>query len=104
MLFNRGAEALLGYRADDVIGRRMAELYGSEERAKEIMREMRKRGGSVSSLESVLRAKDGGSIPVLISASILFDEEGQEVGRRTENPSGAITVPYDGQYCRPVHQ
>ena len=41
---------------------------------------MRKRGGSVSGLESVLRAKDGSSIPVLISASVLFDEEGQEVG------------------------
>jgi PAS domain S-box-containing protein len=80
LLFNRGAEALLGYRAEDVIGRRMAELYGSEQRAKEIVREMRKRGGSVSSLESVLRAKDGSSIPVLISASLLFDEEGHEVG------------------------
>ena len=52
VLFNRGAEALLGYRAEDVIGRRMAELYGSEERAKEIVREMRKRGGSVSALRA----------------------------------------------------
>ena len=57
MLFNGGAESLLGYRAEDVIGRRMAELYGSEERAREIAREIRKRGGSVSGVESVLRAK-----------------------------------------------
>src|SRR5262245_64773163 len=59
------------------IGRRMS---SAGQRAKEIVREMRKRGGSVSSLESVLRAKDGSSIPVLISASLLFDEEGHEVG------------------------
>src|SRR5262245_66543477 len=59
------------------IGRRMS---SAGQRAKEIVREMRKRGGSVSSLESVLRAKDGSSIPVLISASLLFDEDGQEVG------------------------
>ncbi len=58
----------------------MTVLYESEERAKEVMREMRKRGSSVSAFETALRAKDGSSIPVLISASILFDEEGQEAG------------------------
>ena len=55
-------------------------LYGSEAGANEVVREMRKRGGTVSGFESALRAKDGSSIPVLISASVLFDEEGQEVG------------------------
>jgi PAS domain S-box-containing protein len=80
VLFNEGAEFLLGYRADAVIGRHVTVLYESEERAKEVMREMRKRGGAVSAFETVLRAKDGSPIPVLISASILFDEEGQEVG------------------------
>ncbi len=80
VLFNEGAEFLLGYRAEEVIGRRVTVLYESEERAKEVMREMRKRGGTVSAFETVLRAKDGSSIPVLISASILFDEDGQEAG------------------------
>jgi PAS domain-containing protein len=41
---------------------------------------MRKRGGTVLGFESALQAKDGRSIPVLISASILFDEEDQGVG------------------------
>jgi PAS domain S-box-containing protein len=80
LLFNEGAEFLLGYRAEEVIGRHVTVLYESEERAKEVMREMRKRGGTASGFETVLRAKDGSRIPVLISASILFDEQGQEAG------------------------
>src|ERR1700693_3652291 len=59
VLFNEGAEALLGYRAEEVIGQRVTILYESEERAKEVMRQMRKRGGTVSAFETALRAKDG---------------------------------------------
>ena len=80
VLFNEGAEIMLGYRAEEVIDRRVTLLYGSEAGANAVMREMRKRGGSVSGFDGTLWAKDGSSIPVLISASVLFDEEGQEVG------------------------
>ena len=80
VLFNEGAEALLGYRAEEVIGQRVSILYESEERAKDVMRQMRKSGGTVSAFETALRAKDGRSIPILISASILYGEAGQETG------------------------
>ncbi len=80
VLFNEGAETLLGYRADEVIGRPTSELYESEDHAKDVLREMRKRGGTVAGFDSVLKSKDGQSIPVLISASVLFGEQGEEVG------------------------
>ena len=80
VLFNEGAESLLGYNGKEVVGRRVATLYGGEAGTNEVVREMRKRGGSVSGHESVLVAKDGGRIPVLVSASVLLDEEGREVG------------------------
>jgi len=80
VLFSEGAETMLGYRADEVIGRDVATLYGSQERANDVWREIRKRGGTVAGFESVLLANDGRSIPVLISASFLVDEEGHEVG------------------------
>ena len=81
MLFNEGAETLLGYRAERrASAARAPDLYGSEEHAKDVLREMRKRGGTVAGFESVLKTKDGVSIPVLISASVLFGEHGEEVG------------------------
>jgi len=71
---------LLGYRPEDVIGKPWKELYASEEHAKELLREMRKRGGTVAAFESILKTKEGQSVPVLVSASVLFAEHGEEVG------------------------
>src|SRR6185437_6216157 len=48
VLFSEGAESLLGYRAEDVIGRSTTGLYDSEDRAKDVLIEMRKRGGTAS--------------------------------------------------------
>ena len=79
-LFNEGAEALSGYRREEVLGRRAPVLYESEKDAKEVMRRMREGGGAASGFETTFRAKDGSIIPVLISASLLYDEDGQETG------------------------
>lgn len=80
VLFNEGAETLLGYRADEIVGQNVSRIYGGEAGANEVLREMRKRGGTVSGFDSVLWAKDGTAIPVLISASMLFNDLGEQIG------------------------
>ena len=80
LLFSEGAETLLGYRAKEVVGRSSSVLYGDEAGPRQLAREMRKCGGTVSGFESVMARKDSSNIPVLISASVLFDEKGEEMG------------------------
>ena len=79
-LFSEGAEVMLGYRADEVMGRGASLLYGGEAAMNELGREMRKRGGTVSGMDTMLWSKEGTSIPVLFSASVLYDEDGMEAG------------------------
>ena len=80
VLFSEGAEMLFGYRAKEVAGQSMSVLYGDEEGKRQVAREMHKRGGSLHGFESVMRAKDGSDIPVLISASALLDDSDREIG------------------------
>lgn len=59
--------------------------------------------GALFQADSVVRAKDGSSIPVLISASLLHDEEGHEVGtvgfatdvRESKRGEEALQQAYD---------
>jgi PAS domain S-box-containing protein len=78
--FNHGAEQMLGFSAKEITGSYVTELYESEDKAKDIMHAMRSGGGRVSAHETTLKAKDGTLIPVMISATILYDELGREVG------------------------
>lgn len=80
VLFNRGAEALSGYRREEILGQRGPVLYESEEDAKAVMLQIREGGGTISAFETTFRTKDGSLVPVLISASMLYDEEGHEAG------------------------
>ncbi|MFQ5341610.1 MAG: PAS domain S-box protein [Anaerolineae bacterium] len=81
VVFNPGAEELLGYRAAEMLGQPAQQVYPSLEVAQAIMQSMRADPkGYVRNLETTLRHKDGREIPVLISAAILRGADGQEQG------------------------
>ena len=81
VLFNEGAETLLGYRAERGHRHARAPIFMP---ARSTPRTCCARCASAAAPSpastSVLKTKDGASIPVLISASVLFDEQGEEVG------------------------
>ena len=84
LIFNEGAERILGYKADDVIGIPIASsrIY-SPEVAREIMRRMRSREygppGKLTSLRVTLARKDGEEVPVSFSAAIIKKDD-REIG------------------------
>lgn len=82
MLFNKGAEKMFGYRAEDVIGRmHVTQLYPGIG-ATEVMQRLREpRWGGVGRLAPERReilTASGDVIPVSMSASIIY-EDGEEV-------------------------
>lgn len=83
ILFNQGAERIYGYVADEVVGRiPVWELY-QEGVAKQVMRMLRSMSyGGVGRLEQTRReilSKGGELVPVNMTASIVYDEDGREV-------------------------
>lgn len=68
--WNRGAEQIFGYCADEIIGRSVAVLYPVDRRDELIdLMEKIRRGESVVRYETVRRHKDGHEIPVSVTIS-----------------------------------
>ena len=79
--WNRGAEAIFGYRAEEMIGRPIALLFPPERLHEEDMILNRiRRGERVDHFETVRRCKDGREIDVSVTISPVRDATGRIVG------------------------
>jgi len=77
LIFNKAAEELLGYKAEEVIGKKhISELYPPG-MAKEVMRKLRSSGGRYSGEFEALD-RYGQKIPVHLSAALVY-RDGKEV-------------------------
>ncbi len=82
--YNDGARQNLGFSPEEVLGKKVLEIYPSLEEAKKVMAAMRgiegDGKGRVSNFETTFKTKKGETIPVAISASIIYDDQGRETG------------------------
>ncbi len=83
IFYNDGASTTLGYTRDEVQGKRVM-LYPSIEEARRVLDAMRSdelgERGKVKNFETVLVAKSGEHIPISFSGSLIYDDDGVEIG------------------------
>lgn len=79
--WNRGAERLFGYTAEEMLGRSIEELWPRGQQA-EVMRLIGRvaRGEHFASYETVRRRKDGAPIDVSVTLSPILDGQGRVTG------------------------
>ncbi len=82
--YNDGARQNLGFSHEEVLGKSVLEIYPTLDEARRVMAAMRASAGEgqgrIRSFETTFKTKIGESIPVAISASIIYDDDAQEIG------------------------
>lgn len=82
--YNDGARQNLGFSPEEILDKNVLQVYPSIDEARRVMAAMRgdqaDGKGRVRNFETILKTKKGEKIPVAISASILYDDQGQEAG------------------------
>ena len=83
LIFNKGAENILGYQAEEVVGKMNIRSIYQPGVAKEVMEKLRSPDyggmGKLTSFPIVHRRKDGELIEGDLSASLIYDEKGKEI-------------------------
>ena len=83
LIWNKGAEETLGYKAEDVIGKmKISEIY-PEGLARQVMKMMRSNDyggkGLLNAYPLLFKKQNGGDVEGSLSAVILYDENGNEI-------------------------
>jgi PAS domain S-box-containing protein len=80
--YNDGARRSLRFKPEEIIGQKITRIYPSMTEARRVMKAMRESpdGGRIASFETVLCDSDNQQIPVAISGSLIYDEQGAEIG------------------------
>jgi len=81
--WNRGAQRILGYAPDEILGKSFSTLIPPEVEgeARRIREAVDSRRQAHEDLDTVRLHKDGSRVPVLVTVSPLMDDQGNVVGR-----------------------
>ena len=84
LIFNKGAEDILGYKGEEVVDKMNIRSIYTPGVAKEVMEKLRSPDyggvGKLTSFPIAHRRKDGELIEGDLSASLIYDEKGNEIG------------------------
>src|SRR5271156_916068 len=80
--YNDGARTSLGYSSEEIIGEGCTRIYKSIDEARRVMKAMRASvdKGQIASFETEFRNKGGEIIPVMITGTLIHDDDGNEIG------------------------
>ena len=79
--WNRAAERMFGYAAAEIVGQSIRTIIPEDRQSEEDMVLARIRsGGSISHFETLRRRKDGTLIPISLTVSPIYDDEGHVIG------------------------
>jgi len=77
--WNKSAEGIMGYRADEVIGTSNRKFFAEPEEAGRIM-ECVQREGEIKNYRTIVLRKDGKPVHISMSAALLRDKNGVSIG------------------------
>ncbi|MGH7772303.1 MAG: response regulator [Candidatus Binatia bacterium] len=84
IFYNDGARQDLGFSPEEMLGKSVLEIYPTRQEARKVMVAIRQgeagEKGKLSNFETTFKTKKGELIPVAISASVIYDEQGCEIG------------------------
>lgn len=84
IFYNDGAYQTLGYTSAEILGKPVTLVYPSFEEARKVKAAMCSgewgEKGKIKNFETVAVAKNGEQIPAAISGSLIYDENGTEIG------------------------
>lgn len=80
--YNDGARQNLGFAAEEIIGQPCTRIYPTIEEARIVMKAMRESAtpGRIANHETKFLNKEGKTIPISISGSLIHDDSGNEIG------------------------
>ena len=76
--WNKGAEGIIGYRADEVIGKSNRKFFADSEEAGRIMARVQKEG-EINNYRTIVLKNDGTPVHISMSAALLRDKNGVPV-------------------------